>query len=128
MFVALIDPTGVWAQRRGALERARWVLADWRAAKTRLAEVETRMVEVLGALDLTALVTSIPGVSVGRGSGDPGRNRRPRTLRQPPGTGQTRRAMPTRQCQRHVQRPIPDLRGEAGPGCGWPPGARCGER
>ena len=33
VFVALVDPTGVWAQRRGALERARWVLADWRAAR-----------------------------------------------------------------------------------------------
>lgn len=86
VFVALIDPTGVWAQRRGALERARWVLADWRAAKTRLAEVETRMVEVLGALDLTALVTSIPGVSVVGAAailaetGDPARFDSPRAL------------------------------------------------
>ena len=63
VFVALVDPTGVWAQRRGALERARWVLADWRSAKTRLAEVETRMVDVLDQLELTELVTSIPGVS-----------------------------------------------------------------
>ena len=63
VFVALLDPTGVMTQRRGALERARWVLGDWRAATTRLAQVETRMVEVLDELGLTELVTSIPGVS-----------------------------------------------------------------
>jgi transposase len=63
VFVALTDPTGVWAQRRGALERACWVLSDWHETKSRLAQVESRMVEVLDALELTALVTSIPGVS-----------------------------------------------------------------
>ena len=64
VFVALVDPTGVMTQRRGALERARWVVADWRSAATRLAEVETRMVEVLDELGLTEdYVTSIPGVS-----------------------------------------------------------------
>jgi hypothetical protein len=56
----LTDPAGVLAQRRGALERARWVLADWRTTTTRLAEVETRMVEVLDELDLTECVISIP--------------------------------------------------------------------
>jgi len=86
VFVALVDPTGVWAQRRGALERARWVLADWRAAKTRLAEVQTRMVEVLDALELTVLITSIPGVSVVGAAailaetGDPARFDSPRAL------------------------------------------------
>ena len=39
------------------------MLADWRHTKARLAEVETRMVEILDQLDLTELVTSIPGVS-----------------------------------------------------------------
>ena len=62
VFIALVDPTGVMAQRRGALERARWVLADRRAAKTRLAEVEARMVEVLDELGADRLVTSIPGL------------------------------------------------------------------
>ena len=86
VFVALVDPTGVMAQRRGALERARWVLADWRSATTRLAEVETRMVEVLDELGLTELVTSIPGVSaVGAAAilaetGDPTRFDSPRAL------------------------------------------------
>jgi transposase len=63
VFIALTDPAGVAAQRRGALERAGWVLADWRAAKARLAEVESRMVEILDELGLTELVTSIPGIS-----------------------------------------------------------------
>ena len=86
VFVALVDPTGVLTQRRGALERTRWVLADWRSAKTRLAEVESRMVEVLDELELTELVTSIPGVSaVGAAAmlaqtGDPTRFDSPRAL------------------------------------------------
>jgi transposase len=86
VFVALVDPRGVMAQRPGALERARWVLADWRAATTRLAEVQTRMVEVLDQLGLTVYVTSIPGVSaVGAAAmlaetGDPTRFDSPRAL------------------------------------------------
>ena len=86
VFVALVDPTGVMAQRRGALERARAVLADWRWATTRLAEVQTRMVEVLDELGLTPYVTSIPGISaVGAAAmlaetGDPARFDSPRAL------------------------------------------------
>ena len=86
VYTALVDPRGVLAQRRGALERARWVLADWRATKTRLGEVETRMVEVLDELGLTAYVTSIPGISaVGAAAmlaetGDPARFDSPRAL------------------------------------------------
>ena len=86
VFTALVDPRGVMAQRRGALERASWVLADWRSAKTRLAEVESRMVEVLDELGLTPYVTSIPGVSaVGAAAilaetGDPTRFDSPRGL------------------------------------------------
>lgn len=63
VFTALVDPRGVMAQRRGALERAAWVLADWRSAKMRLAEVESRMIEVLDELGLTDSVLSIPGLS-----------------------------------------------------------------
>ena len=63
VFAALSDSTGVTAQRPGALERAGWVLADWHATKSRLAEVETHMVAILDSLQLTELVTSIPGVS-----------------------------------------------------------------
>jgi transposase len=86
VFVALVDPRGVLAQRRGALERARWVLADWRSATTRLVQVESRMVEVLDELELTELLTSIPGVSaVGAAAmlaetGDPARFDSPRAL------------------------------------------------
>ena len=86
VYTALVDPTGVMTQRRGVLERARWVLADWHATKTRLAEVETRMVEVLDELGLTELVTSIPGLSaIGAAAilaetGDPTRFDSPRAL------------------------------------------------
>jgi transposase len=86
VFVALTDPAGVAAQRRGALERARWVLADWRHVKARLAEVETRMVEVIDELDLTEQAGSIPGVSplgvaaILAETGDPSRFDSPRTL------------------------------------------------
>jgi transposase len=63
VFAALSDPAGVSAQRRGALERAGWVLEDWRAVKSRRAQVETRMLEILDQLELTELAGSIPGVS-----------------------------------------------------------------
>lgn len=62
-FAALNDQGGVAAQRPGALERIGLVLADWRAAQARLSDVESRMVGVLDAMGLTALVTSIPGAS-----------------------------------------------------------------
>jgi transposase len=86
VFAALVDPRGVMTQRRGALERAHWVLADWRETKTRLARVEARMVEVLDELELTELVTSIARVSaVGAAAmlaeiGDPARFDSPRAL------------------------------------------------
>jgi hypothetical protein len=62
-FDALTDPAGVIAQRPGALERVGLVLADWRAAQTRLSDAQSRMVGVLDAMGLTGLVTSIPGLS-----------------------------------------------------------------
>ena len=107
VFVALVDPTGVMTQRRGALERAGWVLADWRATTTRLAQVETCMVEVLDELGLTTYVTSIPGVSaVGAAAmlaetGDPARFEGPRALVKHAGL------CPPRQQQRHVHWPVP---------------------
>ena len=78
-YTALAHPAGVIAHRRGALERVGWVLADWEADKQRLAATEDRMVAVLDELQLTALVTSIHGISaVGAAailaeSGDPRR-------------------------------------------------------
>ncbi|BBZ05222.1 hypothetical protein MCHIJ_46590 [Mycolicibacterium chitae] len=86
VFASLTDPAGVITQRRGALERAGWVLADWHSTKARLAQVEGCMVDILDQLELTALVTSIPGVSaIGAAAilaetGDPTRFDTPRAL------------------------------------------------
>jgi transposase len=63
LFAALTDRAGALTQRPGALERAGWVLEDWRAVRARLAEVEGRMLAVLDELGLTELVTSIDGLS-----------------------------------------------------------------
>jgi transposase len=63
LFTALDDPTGVLAHRLGALERVAFLLADWRHTKLRLADTEARMTGVLDQLELTELVTSIPGLS-----------------------------------------------------------------
>jgi transposase len=63
MLLAGDNPTGVTDQRPGALERVGLVLADWQAIRSRLSDVESRMVGVLDAMGLTGLVTSIPGVS-----------------------------------------------------------------
>jgi transposase len=86
VFVALADPAGVSAQRRGALERASWVLEDWRAAKARRAEVQTCMLEILDELELADVAGSIPGVSaigvaaILAETGDPTRFDSPRAL------------------------------------------------
>lgn len=65
VFAALRDGGGaVPAQRRGALQRARWALDDLRAARTQLTAVEKAMTGVLDELGLTELVTSIPGLSL----------------------------------------------------------------
>ncbi|MFV9636881.1 IS110 family transposase [Mycobacterium neumannii] len=86
VFVALNDPTGVWTQRRGVLERCQWVLADLHACRAGLATVEDRMLTVLDDLDLTELVTSISGLSaVGAAAilaetGDPARYDSPRAV------------------------------------------------
>lgn len=70
---------GVAEQRAGALERVLSALGDLAHARAQLADTEARMVAVLDELDLTALVTGIPGVSaVGAAailaeSGDPTR-------------------------------------------------------
>jgi transposase len=63
LFTALADPAGVLAHRRGALERVTFLLQDWQTAAAKLSDAETRMVTVLDELDLTALVTSITGIS-----------------------------------------------------------------
>ena len=63
LFAALTDPIGVIAHRPGALERVAFLLVDWHAAGDKLADTEARMTGVLDELELTALATSIPGVS-----------------------------------------------------------------
>jgi transposase len=86
LFAALGDPTGVQAQRPGALERAELVLADWAQTRLKLTEVESRMVATLDELGLTGLVTSIDGLTAVRAAtilaetGDPARFRSPRAV------------------------------------------------
>jgi transposase len=63
VFAALTDPAGVHAHRAGALERVALLLADWTHAHARLEDTEARMLAVLDELQLTELVTSIPGIS-----------------------------------------------------------------
>jgi transposase len=63
LFAALADPAGVIAHRPGALERVQLLAEDWRHAQDRLAETERRMTAVLDELGLTALVTSMTGLS-----------------------------------------------------------------
>lgn len=63
IWAALVDQRGVVSQRRGALERCHLILDAWRADRVRLADVEARMVAVLDQSGLTALVSTIPGLS-----------------------------------------------------------------
>ncbi|MDN5920806.1 MAG: transposase [Pseudonocardia sp.] len=60
---AAARPGGVPAERDAAAERAAFALSDWHRALHEQAEVETRMLAVLDALELSELVTTIPGVS-----------------------------------------------------------------
>ncbi|HEX5770938.1 MAG TPA: IS110 family transposase [Nocardioidaceae bacterium] len=63
LYRALGDPAGVLAHRPGALERVQLLLEDWAHTQHKLADTEQRMVAVLDELELTALVTSITGIS-----------------------------------------------------------------
>src|SRR3954463_9198979 len=63
LYRALGDPAGVLAHRPGALERVQLLLEDWAHTRHKLADTEQRMVAVLDELELTALVTSITGIS-----------------------------------------------------------------
>jgi transposase len=63
LFAALTDSTGVIAHRPGALERVAFLLVDWHTAGDKLTDTEARMISVLDELKLTALATSIPGLS-----------------------------------------------------------------
>jgi transposase len=86
VFAALGDPAGVMAHRPGALERAHLALGDWRDTRARLAATEARMAAVLDDLGLTALVTTIAGLTPAGAAailaetGDPARFASPRSL------------------------------------------------
>ena len=60
---AAADPCGVPAQRPGGLERAAFALADLHHAQAQRDQIQSLMTAVLDELDLTGLVTSIPGLS-----------------------------------------------------------------
>ena len=72
--------------RPGALERAHLALGDWRDTCARLAGAGARMVAVLDDLGLTALVTTIAGLTPAGAAailaetGDPARFASPRSL------------------------------------------------
>ncbi|GAB3062120.1 hypothetical protein GCM10027053_25670 [Intrasporangium mesophilum] len=63
LFAALSDGAGVLAHRPAVFERLEWTLSDWDEARAKLADTEARMCGVLDELGLTALVTSIDGLS-----------------------------------------------------------------
>jgi transposase len=63
IWAAAVEPDGVERERPAALERARYAIRDWRRALDEIADVEARLLEVLDALGLTELVTSIDGLS-----------------------------------------------------------------
>jgi transposase len=64
LFAALSDPVGVLAHRHGALERVQLLLEDWPDTRRKLVDTEQRMTTVLDELELSELVTTIPGLSV----------------------------------------------------------------
>lgn len=64
IFHAAGNPGGVDTERAAACERAAYALDDWHYALGQLHDVETRMADVLDALELSTLVTSIRGLSV----------------------------------------------------------------
>jgi len=82
---AAADPGGIAAEREAILERAAFAYQDWTCALAAQADIEARMAAVLDELALTALVTTIPGLtSVGAAvilaqTGDPARYDSPRT-------------------------------------------------
>jgi transposase len=63
LFAALSDHAGVLTHRRGALERVALLVEDWDLTGERISQAEQRMTAALDELGLTALVTSIPGIS-----------------------------------------------------------------
>lgn len=103
---AAAAPGGVDVERDAAAERAGFAVTDWRRALDELAEVETRMLACLDALELSELVTTIPGVSaVVSGANS-------RTCGWQWGR---RRDRPNRHPRRSAGHRLPDLRGHRHP-------------
>ena len=115
VFAALSDPAGVAAQRPGALERAEWVLADWRSTRPDWPRWKPAWSPSSTSWSSTELVTSIPGISaVGAAAilaetGDPTRFDSPRALVKHAGL------CPRENSQRHRHRPVADLRARPTP-------------
>jgi transposase len=105
LFTALADPTGVRANRPGALERVGFLLQDWQATADKLADTETRMTGVLDQLRLTDLATSIPGLSPVGATAILAETDDPTPFRHRPRPGQTCRPRATREAVRHLRRP-----------------------
>ena len=63
IWAAAQAPGGVGAERDATAERAADTLRDWHRARTETLDVETRMLAVLDALELTELVTTLTGLS-----------------------------------------------------------------
>ena len=105
LFTALSDPAGVIAHRAGALERVQLLLEDWQLTKTRLTQAEQRMTGVLDELGLTALVTSITGLSPVGAAAILAETGDPQAVRYRPRAGQARRPGPAGETVRRVHRP-----------------------
>ena len=105
LFTALSDPSGVIAHLAGALERVQLLLEDWQLTKTRLTQAGQRMTAVLDELGLTALVTSITGLSPVGAAATTGRDWRPEAVRHRTRAGQACRPGPTGEILRRLHRP-----------------------
>jgi hypothetical protein len=115
VFAALADPAGVIAHRPGALERMQLLLEDWQPTKDRLAVTEQRMMTVLDELGLTALATSITGLSPVGAAAILAETGDPPAVRHWPARGQARWPGPAGETIRRVHRPDPADR----PGTPW---------
>src|SRR5262249_4476092 len=85
VYAAAFDPSGIAAERDAIIERVAFACQDWMNALAAQADVEARVLAGLDELGLTALVTTIPGLSAAGAAvilaqtGDPARYDSPRT-------------------------------------------------
>jgi transposase len=127
VFAALGDPAGMMAHRPGALERAHLALVDWRDTRARLAATEARMAAALDELGLTALVTTIAGLTPAGAAailaetGGPARFASPRSLVKHAGLCPRDNVSGEHQGKTSIS-------GRGRPALGWPPGGRYGQR